>query len=121
MVRTEGLDKQNKSQAGISATQYEWLKRGRVQPAGKLPLFDQDGAKIPARLILSCLKAGWAEPWFSNPIKADWLVCKLTDLGLRAVQNYEKTQGSICGNRQSVSGDVVRRKRVMHPHIESVD
>jgi hypothetical protein len=24
---------------------------------------------------------GWAEPWFSNPLKPDWLVCKLTDTG----------------------------------------
>lgn len=112
MVRTEGLDKQNKSQTGLSATQYDWLRRGMAQPAGKLPLFDLDGAKIPARLILSCLKAGWAEPWFSNPIKADWLVCKLTDLGQQQVRNYEQKCNSC---RPEVQKQLLKR------NIEAVD
>lgn len=112
MVRTEGLDKQNKSQTEISVTQYDWLRRGMAQPAGKLPLFDLDGAKIPARLILSCLKAGWAEPWFSNPIKADWLVCKLTDLGQQQVHHYEQK----CDSSRPET-----RKQVLKQNIEAVD
>jgi len=36
-------------------------------------------------LIRRCLAAGWAEPWFENPIKPDWLVCKLTEAGRIAV------------------------------------
>jgi hypothetical protein len=31
------------------------------------------------------MAAGWAEPWFSNPIKPDWLVCRLTEAGRAAV------------------------------------
>jgi hypothetical protein len=31
----------------------------------------------------ACLDCGWAEPWFNNPLKPDWLVCKLTDTGRR--------------------------------------
>ncbi len=61
-----------------------WLRRGLDQPGGKLPLFDVDGQRINPRTIKTCIEQGWAEPWFDNPIKPDWLVCKLTDAG-RAV------------------------------------
>jgi hypothetical protein len=67
-----------------SASQLAWLKRGLDQPGGKLPLFDADGKKVDPRTIRRCLDVGWAEPWFTNPIKPDWLVCKLTASG-RAV------------------------------------
>ncbi|MBM3545395.1 MAG: hypothetical protein FJX54_00465 [Alphaproteobacteria bacterium] len=58
-----------------------WLKRGLDQPGGKLPLFDIDGQRINPRTIKTCIEQGWAEPWFDNPIKPDWLVCKLTEAG----------------------------------------
>lgn len=66
-----------------SRAQRDWLRRGLDQPGGKLPLFDKNGKRIDARTIRRCLEAGWAEPWFSNPIKPDWLVCKLTEDGRR--------------------------------------
>ncbi len=69
-----------------SAAQTAWLRRGLSQPGGKLPLFDQTGRRINERTIRSCLDQGWAEPWFENPIKPDWLVCKLTDQGRKAVE-----------------------------------
>ena len=64
-----------------SPSQKTWLLRGLDQPGGKLPLFDPEGQKISSRTVKSCIKQGWAEPWFKNPIKPDWLVCKLTDSG----------------------------------------
>lgn len=64
--------------------QKAWLARGLDQPGGKLPLFDEAGRRIDARTIRSCIEQGWAEPWFANPLKPDWLVCRLTDSG-RAV------------------------------------
>jgi hypothetical protein len=64
-----------------SAAQREWLGRGVEQPGGKLPLFDRQGKRVSARTIRSCIEHGWAEPWFINPVKPDWLVCKLTDRG----------------------------------------
>lgn len=64
-----------------TVAQERWLKKGLQQAGGKLPLFDDNGREIPARTIRSCIAQGWAEPWFSNPIKPDWLVCKLTDKG----------------------------------------
>lgn len=64
-----------------TAAQLSYLKRGLEQPGGKLPLFDADGQAVSARTIRACIEKGWAEPWFDNPIKPDWLVCKLTPAG----------------------------------------
>jgi hypothetical protein len=60
-----------------------YLRRGLSQPGGKLPLFDLDGQAIAAEVVQACLARGWAEPWFNNPLKPDWQVCKLTDAGRR--------------------------------------
>jgi hypothetical protein len=62
-----------------------YLRRGLSQPGGKLPLFDLDGQDVDAAIVRRCLDRGWAEPWFNNPLKPDWLVCKLTDFGRRLV------------------------------------
>ncbi|RMF14693.1 MAG: hypothetical protein D6757_05825 [Alphaproteobacteria bacterium] len=64
-----------------SAAQLRYLERGLGQPGGKLPLFDDEGQRIDPRTIRACLDAGWAEPWARNPIKPDWLVCRLTTTG----------------------------------------
>ena len=61
--------------------QRRWLLRGLGQPGGKLPLFDAQGQRISERTVRSCIDKGWAEPWFTNPAKPDWLVCKLTNAG----------------------------------------
>ncbi len=61
--------------------QRNWLRLGLEQPGGKLPLFDAGGQRVNERTIRSCLDQGWAAPWFKNPVKPDWLVCKLTDTG----------------------------------------
>lgn len=66
--------------------QIAYLRRGLGQPGGKLPLFDGDGQRISDRTVRSCIEQGWAEPWFNNPLKPDWLVCKLTDAGREAAQ-----------------------------------
>lgn len=58
-----------------------YLRRGLTQPGGKLPLFDLDGQEVSIATVKKCLNAGWAQPWFKNPLKPDWLVCKLTELG----------------------------------------
>jgi hypothetical protein len=64
-----------------SAAQRAWLKRGLDEPGGKLPLFEADGRQVDPRTIRACIDQGWAEPWYYNPLKPDWLVCKLTELG----------------------------------------
>ena len=63
--------------------QLLYLRRGLTQAGGKLPLFDLDGQAVDAAIVRRCLHRGWAEPWFSNPLKPDWLVCKLTESGRR--------------------------------------
>ena len=70
-----------KSKKYPTDAQIRWLKNGLDQPGGKLPLFNNQGQKINPLTIKACLKQGWAEPWFNNPIKPDWLVCKLTKKG----------------------------------------
>lgn len=64
-----------------TVTQLAWLSRGLDQAGGKLPLFDRFGQRYDSRTIQSCIAQGWAEPWFKNPIKPDWLVCRLTAEG----------------------------------------
>ena len=64
-----------------TAVQRNWLVRGLAQPGGKLPLFDTSGQRVSERTVKSCIDKGWAEPWFANPLKPDWLVCKLTESG----------------------------------------
>ena len=66
--------------------QKEWLERGLEEPGGKLPLFDYGGHKISPRTVNSCINQGWAKKWFDNPIKPDWLVCKLTSTGRKILK-----------------------------------
>jgi len=68
-----------------SPAQLRYLRLGMGQAGGKLPLFDEEGQEISAKTIRSCVEAGWAEPWFANPVKPDWLVCRLTPMGRGAV------------------------------------
>ena len=83
MTTTRRQSRSRKTSAGPTAAQLAWLKRGLAQPGGKLPLFDDSGQRVNTRTIRSCISQGWAEHWFANPIKPDWLVCKLTDEGRR--------------------------------------
>ncbi len=72
------------SRSTPTPSQRRWLERGIGQPGGKLPLFDEYGQKVSERTVRICLANGWAAPWFSNPLKPDWLVCKLTPAGIAA-------------------------------------
>jgi len=82
------LTRKEAEQPGRKPTtaQRAWLTAGLSQAAGKLPLFESHGQRVNERTIKSCLDQGWAEPWFHNPIKPDWLVCKLTEPGRAAVR-----------------------------------
>jgi hypothetical protein len=72
-------------EARPTGPQRRFLERGLTEPGGKLPLFDRDRRPVPRKTIEACLAQGWAEPWIANPIKPDWLVCKLTAKGYRAL------------------------------------
>ncbi|NIA67058.1 hypothetical protein HBA54_00460 [Pelagibius litoralis] len=64
-----------------TVTQLAWLRRGLDQAGGKLPLFDHFGQKYDSRTIRCAIDQGWAEPWFDNPTKPEWMVCRLTEAG----------------------------------------
>ena len=70
--------------------QRRYLKRGLTQAGGKLPLFDENGKRVSERTVRSCLEKGWIEPWFGNPMKPDWLICKLTAAGRRVLGEPEE-------------------------------
>ena len=75
----------SKSGGSPSDAQQRYLVRGLSQPGGKLPLFDEEGQEVNRKTVRACIDHGWAEPWFINPIKSDWLVCKLTAAGYEAL------------------------------------
>ncbi len=74
-----------RSHARMSLVQRSWLIHGLTQPGGKLSLFDKFGRRVSSRTIQSCIDQGWAETWFSNPIKPDWEICRLTEKGRQAL------------------------------------
>ena len=53
----------------------------------ELCLFDETGQKVSSRTVTACIDRGWAEPWFNNPLKPDWQVCKLTGAGRQALSD----------------------------------
>jgi hypothetical protein len=65
--------------------QRRYLERGLTEPGGKLPLFDRDGRQVPRKTVEACVVHGWAQPWTANPIKPDWLACRLTPAGYRVL------------------------------------
>lgn len=74
-------EKSTVSSLAPSTAQRRYLERGLSEPGGKLPLFDKQGQRIKDQTIKACIKHGWCEHWYRNPIKPDWLVCKLTSAG----------------------------------------
>lgn len=71
-----------------TAAEADYLRRGLDQPGGKLPLFDETGCRVDSAVVKACLKAGWAEPWFRNPLKPRWEVCRLTPAGRAILEDY---------------------------------
>ncbi len=74
------------AQLRLNAKEQAYLRMGLKQPGGKLPLFDNGGQEIGANVIKSCLDKGFAKRWFANPMKPEWLVCRLTNEGRAALQ-----------------------------------
>ncbi len=70
----------------LSPQERDYLASGLMQPGGKLPLFDDHGQEIDPQVIRACLKKGLAERWFANPIRPNWLVCRLTEAGRKAAR-----------------------------------
>lgn len=69
----------------LSQQERDYLCAGINQAGGKLPLFDKNGQAIDFQIIKSCINKGLAEHWFANPLKPEWLVCRLTERGRSVV------------------------------------
>ena len=50
---------------------------------------------MDSRVVRACIERGWAEPWFENPLKPDWLVCKLTAAGRQLIANAANKRTSL--------------------------
>jgi hypothetical protein len=87
-----------------TALERAWLRHGLDQPGGKLPLFDNQGQRVSERTIRSCIEHGWAKPWFDNPLKPDWLVCRLTHLGAVVCQEPAQDGDAADPDTDSSSG-----------------
>jgi hypothetical protein len=85
MRDNSGEDKDTAAGGRPNPVQRRYLERGLAQAGGKLPLFDGEGRQIPRQTVEACIAHGWAEVWITNPIKPDWLVCRLTAAGYRAL------------------------------------
>ena len=89
------MNKQHEDMAATlrpSEPQRRYLERGLTEPGGKLPLFDRDGREVAPRTVAACIAHGWAEPWFNNPIKPDWLVCRLTARGFAVLGHASRAE-----------------------------
>jgi hypothetical protein len=85
----------SRSKTPPNGPERDYLRLGLSQPGRKLPLFDEDGQPVKPDLIRRCLAMGWAERWFSNPLAPDWLVCRLTERGIQAL---EKSAAAVAGD-----------------------
>jgi hypothetical protein len=84
-LNADRADRPEGDPARPSQPQRRYLERGLSEPGGKLPLFDRAGRQVPRKTVEACIAHGWATPWTANPIKPDWLVCRLTPAGYRAL------------------------------------
>jgi hypothetical protein len=104
-----------------TAAQVAYLRRGLAEPGGKLPLFDRDGQRYSRRTIQSCIDQGWAKAWFHNPIKPDWLICRLTEAGeaALAVNSPSPAVQPARRARQGTRCDARRLQRLVRELVEA--
>ncbi len=95
------------SEGRPTEAQRRYLARGLKQAGGKLPLFDTEGQTVDAKTVRACVRQGWAEPWFANPLKPDWLVCKLTEAGRKVLEGGKGADAASGGDGPG-GADIVR-------------
>ena len=71
----------------LTTAQKAYLETGINNKDGRLSLFDAFGNHFPPRTVEACLKKGFTEKWFANPMKPDWTVFRITNEGRNAVEN----------------------------------
>lgn len=83
-------EKQNNS--ALQREVLAWLQSGLSQKDGRLALFDGSGQRVGPAIQRAAIAAGWAEGWFANPMRPDWMVCRLTPLGRQALAAGRKAR-----------------------------
>jgi hypothetical protein len=66
-----------------------WLKTGVNNPEGRLSLFDGGGQRIDGKIQRFAIQSELAEGWFANPMRPDWMVCRLTERGRRLLKRTQ--------------------------------
>jgi hypothetical protein len=121
LSRGGGAADSARAAARPTAAQAAYLRRGLAEPGGKLPLFDRNGQRYASRTIRSCIDQGWAEPWFHNPIKPDWLICRLTPAGHAALADTDPSPSSRRPHRPRLAAgyDARRLQRLVRDRVEA--
>ena len=70
----------------------DWLNGGLNREDGRLAIFDTFGEPINKAVIKTAIASGFAEPWFSSPMRPQWMVCRLTAKGRAVVSPSAKTK-----------------------------
>ena len=74
----------------INMDMQSWLKGGLGREDGRLAIFDTFGEPVNKAVIKTAIASGYAEPWFSSPMRPQWTVCRLTAKGRAAVSGSAK-------------------------------
>ncbi len=84
----------NRSRAAARFSDAElnaWLSGGLNRADSRLALFDQFGEPIDPNIVKSAIEKGLAEPWFSSPMRPQWMVCRLTSQGRHVLARRDAT------------------------------
>ena len=76
----------------IEMEMRNWLSGGLDRGDGRLAIFDTFGEPVNKAVIRTAIASGYAEPWFSSPMRPQWTVCRLTAKGRAAVSRPAKTR-----------------------------
>ena len=76
----------------LDRNMYDWLSGGLGREDGRLALFDSFGEPIDKAVVKTAIASGYAEPWFSSPMRPQWMVCRLTAKGRGALLASAKSK-----------------------------
>ena len=76
----------------IDMEMRNWLNGGLSREDGRLAIFDTFGEPVNKAVIKTAIASGYAEPWFSSPMRPQWTVCRLTAKGRAVVSSSAKAR-----------------------------
>ena len=90
---TTYTDRAGKTAREIEMELKDWLQGGLNRSDGRLALFDRFGEPVDKAVIKTAIKQGLAEPWFSSPMRPQWMVCRITPKGRESLSRVSRTTG----------------------------